>query len=166
MEVDGTSIAFESCILAAGSSAVMLPGLPEDERIVDSTGALELEEIPERLLVIGGGIIGLELGGVYDALGSAVTVVEMTDQLIPGCDRDLVKPLQKRLEGRFESILLATKVAAVEAGKKGLRGELRGRRTLRSRRPSTASSSPSAAAPNGDTLELESRRRRGRRATA
>jgi dihydrolipoamide dehydrogenase len=126
VDVDGTSIAFESCILAAGSSAAMLPGLPEDERIVDSTGALELEDIPERLLVIGGGIIGLELGGVYDALGSAVTVVEMTEQLIPGCDRDLVKPLQKRLEGRFESILLSTKVASVDAGKKGLQVSFEG----------------------------------------
>jgi dihydrolipoamide dehydrogenase len=126
VDVDGTSIAFESCILAAGSSAAMLPGLPEDERIFDSTGALELEEIPARLLVIGGGIIGLELGGVYDALGSAVTVVEMTDQLIPGCDRDLIKPLQKRLEGRFESILLSTKVASVDAGKKGLQVSFEG----------------------------------------
>ena len=92
-DVDGTSIAFENCIVAAGSRAAMLPGLPEDERIVDSTGALELTGVPERLLVIGGGIIGLEMATVYDALGSAVTVVELTDQLIPGCDPDLVKPL-------------------------------------------------------------------------
>ncbi len=120
IDVDGTSIAFESCILATGSSAAMLPGLPDDERIVDSTGALELADVPERLLVIGGGIIGLELGGVYDALGSAVTVVEMTEQLIPECDRDLVKPLQKRLDERFEAILLSTKVATVDAGEDGL----------------------------------------------
>jgi dihydrolipoamide dehydrogenase len=121
VDVDGTSIAFESCILAAGSSAVMLPGFPDDERVVDSTGALELADVPERLLVVGGGIIGLEMGGVYDALGSAVTVVELTDQLIPGCDRDLVKPLQARLAERFEAILLATKVASVEAEDAGLR---------------------------------------------
>ena len=120
VDVDGTSIAFECCILAAGSSAARLPDLPDDERIVDSTGALDLEDIPERLLVIGGGIIGLELGGVYDAIGSAVTVVEMTEQLIPGCDRDLVKPLSKRLSERFEGILLATKVESIEAGGDGL----------------------------------------------
>ncbi len=121
MEVNGTSIAFENCILAAGSRATRMPGLPQDERIVDSTGALELGDVPGRLLVIGGGIIGLELGGVYAALGSAVTVVELTDQLIPGCDRDLVKPLQRRLEGKLESILLSTKVSSIEAEKDGLR---------------------------------------------
>jgi dihydrolipoamide dehydrogenase len=120
VDVDGTSIAFESCILAAGSRSATLPGLPEDERIVDSTGALELREVPERLLVIGGGIIGLEMATVYDALGSAITVVELTDQLIPGCDRDLVKPLQGMIGKRYESILLSTRVGAVEAKRKGL----------------------------------------------
>jgi dihydrolipoamide dehydrogenase len=120
VDVDGTSIAFESAIVAAGSRAAMLPGLPEDERIVDSTGALELPDVPARLLVIGGGIIGLEMAGVYAALGSAVTVVELTDQLIPGCDPDLVKPLEKRIAERYESILLSSKVASVEAAKKGL----------------------------------------------
>jgi dihydrolipoamide dehydrogenase len=119
-DVDGTSIAFDSCIVAAGSRAAMLPGLPEDERIVDSTGALELTDVPERLLVIGGGIIGLEMATVYEALGSAVTVVELTDQLIPGCDPDLVKPLEKRISGRYEAILLSTKVTGVEASKGGL----------------------------------------------
>jgi dihydrolipoamide dehydrogenase len=114
-EIDGTSIAFENCILAAGSRAAVLPGLPEDERIVDSTGALELPDVPERLLVIGGGIIGLEMATVYEALGSAVTVVELTDQLIPGCDPDLVKPLQKRIADRYEAIMLSTKVASVDA---------------------------------------------------
>ena len=84
IEVDGEKVEFDHAIIAAGSRAVMLPDLPEDERIVDSTGALELPEIPERLLVIGGGIIGLEMASVYEALGSEVTVVEMTDQLIPG----------------------------------------------------------------------------------
>jgi len=120
VDVDGTSIAFESAIVAAGSRAAMLPGLPEDERIVDSTGALELPDVPGRLLVIGGGIIGLEMATVYAALGSAVTVVELTDQLIPGCDIDLVRPLQKRITERYESILLSTRVTAVEAGGDGL----------------------------------------------
>jgi len=116
VDVEGTSIAFEHCILAAGSRAAELPGLPEDDRIVDSTGALELDDIPERLLVVGGGIIGLEMATVYEALGSAVTVVELTDQLIPGCDPDLVKPLHARIAERYESILLGVKVASVEAG--------------------------------------------------
>ena len=121
VDVDGTSIAFEHCIVAAGSRAAALPGLPEDERIGDSTGALELADVPGRLLVIGGGIIGLEMATVYAALGSAVTVVELTDQLIPGCDPDLVKPLHARIAERYEAILLATKVSAVDAGEDGLR---------------------------------------------
>ena len=115
VDVDGTSIAFEHCILAVGSRAATLPGLPEDERIVDSTGALELDDVPGRLLVVGGGIIGLEMATVYEALGSAVTVVELTDQLIPGCDPDLVKPLHSRIAERYESILLGVKVASVDA---------------------------------------------------
>jgi dihydrolipoamide dehydrogenase len=121
VDVDGTSIAFEHCILAAGSRAAMLPGLPDDERIVTSTGALELGGIPERLLVIGGGIIGLEMATVYDALGSAVTVVELTDQLIPGCDPDLIKPLHKRIGERYESIMLSLGVGSVEPKSDGLR---------------------------------------------
>src|SRR5207248_6837350 len=92
LDVDGTTIGFEHCIIAAGSYSARLPGLPDDERIVDSTGALELAGIPERLLVIGGGIIGLEMATVYDALGSRITVVEMLDQLIPGADPDVVRP--------------------------------------------------------------------------
>ena len=96
-------------------SAVRLPGLPDDPRIIDSTGALELDDIPERLLVVGGGIIGLEMATVYDALGSPVTVVELLDQLIPGADKDLVRPLQKRITGRYEAIHLKTGVASVEA---------------------------------------------------
>ena len=120
VDVDGTSIAFESCIVAAGSRATMLPGLPDDERIVDSTGALELSDVPRRLLVVGGGIIGLEMATVYEALGSTVTVVELTDQLIPGCDPDLVKPLHTRIAERYESILLGVKVASVDEKGDGL----------------------------------------------
>jgi dihydrolipoyl dehydrogenase len=116
-----TSVGFEHCIVASGSSAAWLPDLPDDERIVDSTGALELPEIPERLLVIGGGIIGLEMATVYDALGSKVTVVELMSQLIPGCDPDLVKPLEKRITKRYEAIHLGTRVEGVEAGDDGLK---------------------------------------------
>jgi dihydrolipoamide dehydrogenase len=114
------TVAFEHCIVAAGSSPAWLPFLPDDERIMDSTGALDLVDVPERLLVIGGGIIGLEMATVYDALGSRVTVVELLDQLIPGCDPDLVKPLHKRISSRYEAIHLGTSVTAVEAKKDGL----------------------------------------------
>jgi dihydrolipoamide dehydrogenase len=115
-----TTIGFEHAIIAAGSQATKFPGAPEDDRIMDSTGALELADIPKRMLVIGGGIIGLEMGTVYDALGSKVSVVEFMDGLITGCDRDLVRPLQKRMEKRFEKIMLSTKVAKMEARKDGI----------------------------------------------
>jgi dihydrolipoamide dehydrogenase len=115
-----TTVGFEHCIVAAGSSPAWLPFLPDDERVMDSTGALDLVDVPERLLVIGGGIIGLEMATVYDRLGSKVTVVELLDQLIPGCDPDLVKPLHKRISGRYEAIHLGTSVTAVEARSDGL----------------------------------------------
>ena len=115
VEVDGTAIAFEHCIVAVGSHAARLPGLPDDERIVDSTGAVALADVPARLLVIGGGIIGLEMATVYDALGSRVTVVEMLDQLIPGADPDVVRPLHQRIAGRYEGIHLGTRVEDVQA---------------------------------------------------
>ena len=119
---DGKKIGvqFEHCIIAAGSQSIKMPGAPEDPRIMDSTGALELQDIPKRMLIIGGGIIGLEMGTVYDALGSQVSVVELTDGLIQGCDRDIVRPLQKRMEKRFEAIMLNTKVTKVEAKKEGI----------------------------------------------
>jgi dihydrolipoyl dehydrogenase len=115
-----TKVGFDNAIIAAGSQATKFPGAPEDERIMDSTGALALADIPKRMLVIGGGIIGLEMGTVYDALGTKVSVVEFMDGLITGCDRDLVRPLQKRMSGRFESIMLSTKVAKIEAKKDGI----------------------------------------------
>ena len=115
-----TIIGFENAIIAAGSQATKFPGAPQDERIMDSTGALALADIPARLLVIGGGIIGLEMGTVYDALGSKVSVVEFMDGLITGCDRDLVRPLQKRMEKRFEAIMLSTKVSKIEAKTDGI----------------------------------------------
>jgi dihydrolipoamide dehydrogenase len=115
-----TVIRFEHCIIAAGSQAVHLPFLPDDPRIVDSTGALALPRIPERLLVIGGGIIGLEMATVYSTLGARIDVVEMLDSLMPGPDRDLVKVWQKVNARRFERVMLKTKTAAVEARPDGL----------------------------------------------
>src|SRR3954453_21674256 len=124
LQAGDETITFDTAVVAAGSRAALRPGLPDAPRIVDSTGALELEGIPERLLVIGGGIIGLEMAAVYDALGSKVTVVELLDQLIPGCDPDLVKPLRKRIEERYAAIHLGTKVEKVEVGDGGLRATL------------------------------------------
>jgi len=114
------TISFDHAIIAAGSEAIKLPFQPDDPRVMSSTGALALADIPKRLLVIGGGIIGLEMGTVYDALGSKVTVVELGGQLIPGCDADLVRPLYKRMEKRFEAIKLNTGVTAMEAKKDGI----------------------------------------------
>lgn len=121
-DADGkvTRVGFQHAIIAAGSQATKFPDAPEDDRIMDSTGALALADIPKRMLVIGGGIIGLEMGTVYDAFGSKVSVVEFMDGLIPGCDRDLVRPLHKRMEKRFEKIMLSTKVARMEAKKDGI----------------------------------------------
>ena len=116
------TISFDHCIIAAGSSIARIPGFPyDDKRMIDSTSALELAEVPKRLLVIGGGIIGLEMATVYDALGSKITVVELMDSLIPGADKDVVRPLVKRIEKRYEKILLKTKVAKIEAQKDGLK---------------------------------------------
>ena len=120
--------------------------MPDDPRVMDSTGALELADVPERLLVVGGGIIGLEMATVYDALGSRVTVVEMLDQLIPGCDPDLVKPLQRRIAKRYEAIHLGTRVegGGGDAGRACARAS---RATARpGGRSSTASWWPSGAA--------------------
>lgn len=114
------TIGFEHCIIAAGSQSTKFPGVKDDPRIMDSTGALELKDIPKRLLIVGGGIIGLEMGTVYDALGSKVSVVELSEGLIQGCDRDLVRPLQKRMEQRFEKIMLNTKVTSIEAKADGI----------------------------------------------
>ncbi len=124
LKVGERTITFENCIIAAGSQAATLPDLPEDERIIDSTAALSPAELPKRLLVIGCGIIGLEMATVYDALGSKVTAVEMMDQLIPGCDPDLVEPLFKRIEGRYQAIKLGTKVESVKAQRNGLKAKL------------------------------------------
>jgi dihydrolipoamide dehydrogenase len=119
---DGSKIiGFKNAIIAAGSSVARIPGFPyDDPRLIDSTGALELRRIPKRMLVVGGGIIGLEMACVYDALGARITVVEFLDGLIPAADRDIVKPLQKRIEKRYEAIYLKTRVAKLEARADGL----------------------------------------------
>jgi dihydrolipoamide dehydrogenase len=121
------TLSFDNCIIAAGSQAVKLPGFPwDDSRLMDSTGALLLADIPKRMLIIGGGIIGLEMATVYDALGAKVSVVEFMSQLIPGADPDIVKPLAKRIEKRYEKIYLKTKVTKIEASKAGLKAHFEG----------------------------------------
>ncbi|MBP6365747.1 MAG: dihydrolipoyl dehydrogenase [Nitrosomonas sp.] len=115
------TISFDHCIIAAGSSVARIPGFPyDDPRLIDSTGALQLQDVPEHLLIIGGGIIGLEMATVYSALGSKISVVEWMDQLIPGADPDLVKPLHRRIKKRYEAIYLKTKVTRIEANESGL----------------------------------------------
>jgi dihydrolipoamide dehydrogenase len=116
-----TVVRFEHAVIAAGSEAVKLPFIPDDPRVIDSTGALELNGVPEHLLVIGGGIIGLEMATVYSALGSRITVVEMLDSLVAGADKDVVKPLLNRIKKRYENIWLKTRVTAVEATSEGMR---------------------------------------------
>ncbi len=115
-------ISFDHAIIAAGSSVARIPGFPyEDPRIIDSTGALALKDIPKRMLIIGGGIIGLEMATVYDALGSKISVVELMDQLIPGADKDMVKPLHARISKRYEAIHLKTRVTKIEPLPEGLK---------------------------------------------
>jgi dihydrolipoamide dehydrogenase len=122
-----TTVDFEHAIIAAGSEPVRLPFIPHDDpRVMDSTGALDLEEVPRRLLVLGGGIIGLEMATVYHELGAEVTVVELMDQIIPGADKDLVQPLYKRISKAYAGIHLRTKVTAVEARPEGLVATLEG----------------------------------------
>ncbi|KJY88507.1 dihydrolipoyl dehydrogenase [Pseudoalteromonas piscicida] len=113
------TVTFDNAIIAAGSQPVSLPFIPEDERIIDSTGALELKDVPEKLLVLGGGIIGLEMGTVYRSLGSAIDVVEFADQLVPAADKDVIKIYQKYVKDRF-NVMLSTKVVAVEAKEDGI----------------------------------------------
>ncbi len=119
IENDGETktITFDSAIIAAGSQATKIPTLPDDPRIMDSTDALLLEKIPKRMLVIGGGIIGLEMATVYASLGCKITIVEMLDSLITGCDKDIIRPLQKRIKSLYENIYLKTAVTSVTAKK-------------------------------------------------
>jgi dihydrolipoamide dehydrogenase len=126
LTVGEREISFDSAIIAAGSQAAAIPDLPDDPRIIDSTGALSPSSIPGRLLVIGGGIIGLEMACVYDALGAKVTVVEMLDQLMTGADPDLLRPLTKRIESRYADIFLGARVTGIKAQKNGLKVEIDG----------------------------------------
>ncbi len=114
------TVSFNHCIIAAGSHATHIPDIPDDPRIIDSTGALKLESVPKHMLVIGGGIIGLEMATIYAALGSKISIVEFMDQLIPGADEDLVKPLYRRIKNRYEAIYLKTQVTRIETKKSGL----------------------------------------------
>ncbi len=126
---EGTqTISFDNCIIAAGSRVTKIPVFPNDDpRMMDSTDALDLENIPENLLVIGGGIIGLEMATVYNALGSKISIVEMQDSLIPGADKDIVKPLLKRVQEQYEAIYLNTKVAKIEPEKSGMKVTFEGK---------------------------------------
>ncbi len=128
IDVEGHgSVAFENCIIAAGSSVTKLPFIPwDDPRVLDSTGALELEDIPKRLLVVGGGIIGLEMATVYHALGSQVTVVELAPGIMPGVDRDLIKLFEKAVKPRYENIYTNTKVTEIKPLKSGLKCSFEG----------------------------------------
>ncbi len=126
---NGETIGFEKCIIAAGSESARLPGLPDDPRIVDSTGALELDPLPKRMLVVGGGIIGLEMGCVYSALGTEVSVVELTNALMPGTDADLVRPFRKIIDKRYEKIMLDTKVTGMHATVAGIEVAFEGKNT-------------------------------------
>ena len=168
LEVEGdngsTTIGFEQAIIAAGSEAIFLPFIPKDDpRVMDSTGALELEDVPKRLLVLGGGIIGLEMATVYHELGSKITVVELMDQLIPGADPDIVRPLHKRIEKLYENVFLATKVTGVKAATRRASRSPSRARARRRRTPSTRSWSRSAG---GRTARRSAPRPRASRSTS
>ena len=149
------TVSFEYCVIAAGSSVAHPPGITQnDPRIIDSTGALELEDIPKRMLIIGGGIIGLEMATIYDAFGSKVSVVEMKDQLISGADKDLIKPLYRRIKKRYEAIYLKTKVSEINPQKNGLKVTFEGEES-----PGTKTYDRILVAvgrrPNGHAIEAE-----------
>ena len=157
---DGTqeTFSFAHAVIAAGSRTVPLPGLPDalaqHPRLLDSTSALRLKEVPKRLLVVGGGIVGLEMATVYDALGSRVTVVELTGGLLAGCDPDVVRPLQRRIEKRYEAVLLNTRVAAVKEVSGGLEVQLAGEHPAKAER-FDAVLVATGRRPNGDLLDAE-----------
>ena len=149
------TIRFDQCIIAAGSEVARLPFLPDDPRIIDSTGALELPPNPGRLLVIGGGIIGLEMACVYDALGAKVSVVELTAQLMPGCDADLVRPLEKRIRARYGEIRVNTRVTAVSATQDALQVSFQAQDGAKSTQPYDYVLVAIGRAPNGAHIGAE-----------
>ena len=129
LQIDnGETIEFENCIIAAGSRVTKIPSFPfDDPRVMDSTDALELENIPKRLLVVGGGIIGLEMATVYSALGSEITIVELSDQIIAAADKDIVTPLFKKVKKQYKNIFLETKVTSMEPTKEGIQVSFEGK---------------------------------------
>jgi dihydrolipoamide dehydrogenase len=148
-------IRFEQAIIAAGSEPVQLPFLPEDPRIVDSTGALRLQSIPARMLVIGGGIIGLEMASVYSTLGARIDVVEMLDGLMPGADRDLVRVWHKHNAHRFERVMLKTRTVSAEATEQGIRVSFEGEQAPESPQTYDLVLSAVGRRPNGAALNLQ-----------
>ncbi len=150
----GETVTFEKCIIAAGSEALMLPNLPDDPRIIDSSGALELATLPKRLLVVGGGIIGLEMACVYRALGVDVSVVELTDTLMPGTDADLLRPFLKIVKPRYEAIMTSTKVTGMRSTVPGIEVSFEGKNA-----PAIGIYDRVLVAigrrPNGDQLDVE-----------
>ena len=128
VQVDKELIEFDQAIIAVGSQPVKIPSFPNDDpRLMDSTDALNLEDIPKKLLIVGGGIIGLEMATVYNALGSKITIVEMQDQIIPGCDKDLVKPLMTKIKKEYDNIFLDTSVKSIETLAEGLKVTFEGK---------------------------------------
>ena len=148
-------LAFEQVILATGSRPVLLPGVQTSKRIIDSTGALDLDDVPKSLLVVGGGYIGLELGSAYAAMGSKVSVVEMTAGLLPGCDRDLVSVLKRRLDKKFAEILLNTKVAELKEQKNGVTVTFEDQKGVRSSKRFDKVLIAIGRRPNHESLGLE-----------
>jgi len=149
------NINFEHCIIAAGSRIVDLPFLPDDPRILNSTTALQLKDVPESMLCLGGGIIGLEMANVYNALGTKISIVELFPQLIPAADKDIVSPLTKRLKGQYESIMLETKVTNVEAKKDGLWVTFEGKNAPAEAMRYDKILSAVGRRPNGDLLDID-----------
>ncbi len=154
-ETGNQSINFEHCIIAAGSRIVDLPFLPDDPRILNSTTALQLKEVPGSMLCLGGGIIGLEMANVYNALGTKISIVELLDQLIPAADKDIVAPLLKRLQSQYETIMLETKVSKVEAKKDGLWVTFEGKNAPEKAQRYDKILSAVGRRPNGDLIAAE-----------
>jgi dihydrolipoamide dehydrogenase len=155
LDVGGKELAFDNAIIATGSSAARLPFIPDDPRVLDSTSALELENVPKRMLVIGGGIIGLEMGTVYSTLGARLDVVEMMPGLMPGADHDLVRIWEKMNKPRFDRIMLKTKTVAVEARKDAIYATFEGEGAPQGPQPYDKVLTSVGRAPNGKTISAD-----------
>ncbi len=154
-DTGGQVIRFEHCIIAAGSRIVDLPFLPDDSRVLNSTTALQLQDVPESMLCLGGGIIGLEMANVYHALGTRISVVELFDQIIPAADKDIVTPLLKRLKNQYENIMVETKVTSVDAKKDGLWVSFEGKNAPEEAQRYDKILSAVGRRPNGDLIDAE-----------